>query len=77
MERYINELKERIGAFQAKSESLEEQLQFNQNALSHKERESQSLSAQLSQTQNELTELRTSLSENKRILKRNNVILLR
>ncbi|WP_150539127.1 DNA recombination protein RmuC [Actinobacillus vicugnae] len=63
LERYINELKERIGAFQAKSESLEEQLQFNQNSLTHKEQENHSLATALNQTQNELTELRTSLSE--------------
>lgn len=63
LERYINELKERIGSSQAKAESLEEQLQFSQSSLSHKERENQTLFARLNEVQNELTELRTTLSE--------------
>lgn len=63
LESYINELKERVGSSQAKAESLEEQLQFSHNALSQKERENQGLFGQLNQVQNELTELRTTLSE--------------
>ncbi|MDY2946684.1 MAG: DNA recombination protein RmuC [Mannheimia varigena] len=63
LERYINELKERVGSSQAKAESLEEQLQFSQSSLSHKDRENQSLFSRLNEVQNELTELRTTLSE--------------
>ncbi|HHW7518772.1 TPA: DNA recombination protein RmuC [Mannheimia haemolytica] len=63
LERYINELKERVGSSQAKAESLEEQLQFSQSSLSTKERENQALFSRLNEVQNELTELRTTLSE--------------
>ncbi|WP_373767660.1 DNA recombination protein RmuC [Glaesserella sp.] len=63
LESYINELKERIGASQAKSEGTEEQLQTIQQHLANKERENQSLYHQLSQAQQELAELRTTLTE--------------
>ncbi len=63
LESYINELKERVGASQAKAEGLETQLQSSQINLQNKDRENQSLLVQLNQTQNELTELRTTLNE--------------
>lgn len=63
LERYINELKERVGSSQAKAESLEEQLQNSHNVLNNKEKENSDLNVQLRQVQQELTELRTTLSE--------------
>ena len=62
-ESYINELKERIGASQAKAESFEEQLAFSHQRLNQKEQECQRLNGQFTQSQNELTELRTTLNE--------------
>lgn len=63
LERYINELKERVGAAVAKSESLDEQLQAATQSLQHKDRENAELYNRLSHVQQELVELRTSLSE--------------
>lgn len=63
LERYINALKERVGASQAKAEGLEEQLQHSLQQLSQKAQEQAQLTAQYQQVQNELTELRTTLHE--------------
>lgn len=63
LERYINELKERVGSAQAKAESLEQQLQLNHQHLDSREKINLALQTELSQTQQELVELRTSLSE--------------
>lgn len=63
LERYINALKERVGASQAKAENLEEQLQHSLQQLSQKAQEQAQLTAQYQQVQNELTELRTTLHE--------------
>lgn len=63
LESYINELKERVGAAQSKSESLETQLQQAQQLLHLREQEKQQLYLEWSQSQQNLTELRTSLSE--------------
>lgn len=63
LERYINELKERVGSAHAKAESLDEQLQHAQRQLQQKESEKQALHTQYHQVQQELTELRTTLSE--------------
>lgn len=63
LERYINELKERVGASFAKAEGLEAQLQQSQYQYQQKAEEHQRLNMQLQQTQNALTELRTTLNE--------------
>lgn len=63
LERYINELKERVGAAQAKAEGLDEQLQSTQRYLQTKERENAELHTRFANTQQELAELRTSLNE--------------
>lgn len=63
LERYISELKERSGAFSAKAESLEGQLQHQYHLLQTKEGEQQTLAHQLQQAQQQLTELRTTLHE--------------
>ena len=63
LERYINALKERVGASQAKAEGLEEQLQHSLQQLSQKAQEQAQLTTHYQQVQNELTELRTTLRE--------------
>ncbi|MDO4697921.1 MAG: DNA recombination protein RmuC [Pasteurellaceae bacterium] len=63
LERYINELKERVGSAQAKAEGLDEQLLTSHNQLNYKEKEHQQLYQQFLQVQRELTELRTTLHE--------------
>ncbi|QIM64027.1 DNA recombination protein RmuC [Frederiksenia canicola] len=63
LEGYINELKERVGAAQAKAESLDEQLHTKNNQLNLKEKENQTLQQQLSKVQQDVAELRTTLAE--------------
>lgn len=63
LERYINELKERIGSAVAKSDALEEQLQQSQQRLNHKEQEYSLLQSRFAEVQQELAELRITLSE--------------
>lgn len=63
LERYINELKERVGSAQAKSENLEEQLQNSTLFLQNKDKENSELHFRLANMQQELAELRTTLNE--------------
>lgn len=63
LEHYINELKERIGSAQAKSDSLEEQLHHQLSVVADKAQENQHLHSQLLQSQQALTEIRTTLAE--------------
>lgn len=63
LERYINDLKERVGSSQAKAESLEEQLQHTQITLRSRDQENVNLMTQLHQVQQEFAELRVTLNE--------------
>lgn len=63
LERYINELNEKVGASYAKAAGLMEQLEGNNLQLDSQKRENQSLSTQLSEVKQQLAELRTTLTE--------------
>lgn len=63
LEHYINELKERVGAAVARSESLDEQLQHSILRLQNKDKENAELYTRLTNVQQELAELRTTLNE--------------